>query len=64
MRNMNSSREVTGRLSRYSRSENASSETVAKPKLQRQAISAKPNDGRENMASKPASVAERCAICG
>src|SRR5208283_3815357 len=62
VRNSNRSREVTGRESRYSIPDNMSSKAAAKPKLQRQAISAKLTDGRENMMRKPAKVGERPGI--
>src|SRR5580704_6765227 len=59
VRSSSRSPRVTGRVSRYSKQENVMSSPAAAPKLQRQAISAKPRDGRRNMARKPSRVGER-----
>ena len=58
VRSNNISPAVTGRVARYSRKENASRAPTARPKLHRQAISARPSEGRRNMVWKPSSVGE------
>lgn len=45
VRNKNNSLRVTGKVSRYSRKEKVSRSAAATPKLQRHAISARPNEG-------------------
>src|SRR5580693_2165507 len=59
VRSNSKSPRVTGRVSRYSKQENVMSSPAVAPKLQRQASSAKPRDGRRNMARKPSRVGER-----
>jgi hypothetical protein len=47
---------------RYSKKENTRSSEQAAPKLQRQAISATPKDGENNISRKPSRVGERDLI--
>jgi hypothetical protein len=54
----------TGRVFKYSSKESSSSRLAAKPKLQRQAISASPREGRRTIDRKPLSVGEALGIGG
>src|SRR6516225_4165884 len=62
LRNNNESPGLTGKVSRYSIPKTRRRVAQAAPKLQRQAISARPTDGCANIALKPASVGERDSI--